>query len=85
MEGNNRLTRARTTLDDEHTRLRRPDNFVLLRLNRCDDVTKRAGSATLNRRNQRAVPAQFSLGGRQPIVTNADMTFPEEFIFETEN
>ena len=55
VEGDDGLAGPRPALDHQHAVLRRPDDLVLFRLDRGDDVAERPGAASLERRQQRRV------------------------------
>ena len=89
MEGHNGFAGAGTTLYDEHAGLRRPNDFVLLGLNRGDDVAERASAAALKRSNQCAVSTELTswpISGvtQAVVVTDTEMAGTEQLVFDPE-
>ena len=91
VQGDDRLARARSTLHDQHPRLRRADDLVLLGLDRGDDVAERAGAAAFERGEQGRVaaqrrPALVTVLRHQPVVVaDPEVAATEELVLETEH
>ena len=76
MQGDSGLPRARPTLDDEHSGQRRADDFVLLALDRPDDVAHLACPRLAQGGQQRAGPSQHEAVGQKAVPAVADLRSP---------
>ena len=92
VQGDDRLARAGSTLHDQHSRLRRADDLVLLGLDRGDDVAERAGAAAFERGQESRVAAQrrpallaVVLRHQAVVVADAQVAAAEELVLETEH
>jgi hypothetical protein len=84
VERNDRLARARTSLYDEHPAVRSTNDFVLLRLDRGDDVTQLSAATLAERGEQRAVPAQRRRIRHRIVTGETESAVAEGFVFDRE-
>jgi hypothetical protein len=86
VERDDGLAGAGAALHHQHAGVRRPDDLVLLGLDRGDDVAEGARAPALDRREQRAVPPQSgSVGLGEPlVVADTEMALAEQLVLDAE-
>ena len=87
MQRDDRLSRSRSTLHDEHTRMWGTNDLVLFGLDRRHDVAELAGATTTESGEQRAVStnALTTDDARQSfVVSDAEVTLAEQLVLDAE-